>query len=61
MQGGVITQILFDTEIEVEGALLEHHAQLPQGRAGGVAQRTAADANVTLLQIIQPGQQRDQG
>ena len=32
MQRDVITQVLLDTQVQVQGALLEYHAQLAQGR-----------------------------
>ncbi|MNI17317.1 hypothetical protein D3C73_706850 [compost metagenome] len=38
MQCRVITQVLLDAEVQVQGALLEHHAQLPECRACRAAQ-----------------------
>ncbi|MNN55475.1 hypothetical protein D3C81_1703520 [compost metagenome] len=61
MQRGVVAQVLLHAQVKVEGALLEHHAQLAQGRACGVAQRAAAHADVAMLQVVQPGEQGDQG
>ncbi|MOA25421.1 hypothetical protein D3C78_1461450 [compost metagenome] len=33
MQRQVIAQVLFNAQVQVQGALLEHHAQLAQGRS----------------------------
>lgn len=37
MQGGVVAQVLLNAQVQVQGALLKHHAQLAQGRACSVA------------------------
>lgn len=61
MQRRVIAQVLLDAEVQVEGALLKHHAQLPERRAWRSGQRAATDADVTVLHVIEPGEQGDQG
>lgn len=37
MQGGVVAQVLFNAQVQVQGALLKHHTQLAQGRTCSVA------------------------
>lgn len=32
MQGGVVAQVLLHAQVQIQGALLEHHAHLPQRR-----------------------------
>ncbi|MNF89624.1 hypothetical protein D3C84_721560 [compost metagenome] len=61
VQGGVVAQVLFDAEVQVQGALLEHHAEAGEGGARLAAQAVAADADLALLQVIEAGEQGDQG
>ncbi|MCY1542827.1 hypothetical protein D9M68_785970 [compost metagenome] len=61
VEGGVVTQVLFDGEVQVQGALLEHHAEPGQGGARLAAQTMAADTDLALLQVEEAGEQGDQG
>ena len=60
VQGGVVGEVLLHREVEVQRALLEHHAQLAQRLARGVAQAVAEDADIALLQVVQASEQGDQ-
>lgn len=49
VQRQVITQVLFNAQVQVQGALLEHYAQLAQGRSWRLLQGVAANADVAVL------------
>ncbi|MNZ81249.1 hypothetical protein D3C78_999090 [compost metagenome] len=61
VQGGVVAQVLLDGQVQIEGALLEHHADLRQRAARLLADRAVAEADVAFLQVVEAGEQGDQG
>jgi hypothetical protein len=61
MQGGMIEQVLAQAEIEVEGARLEHDAELRQGRGALAAHVEAQDPDRSGGAVMKPGDQREQG
>ncbi|OWK40120.1 hypothetical protein PSOLE_37780 [Pseudomonas oleovorans subsp. oleovorans] len=60
MQRGMIGEVLLHREVEIQRALLEHHAELTQRLAWLLAQAVAEDADIALLQVVQAGEQGDQ-
>ena len=61
MQVGVKTQVALDAEIHVQGALLEHHADVAQRGHRVVADRVAGDHRVASIGDEQAGEQLEQG
>ena len=57
----MIGQVLDHAQIEIEGAGLEHHAQPAQRLAGVALQLVAENADRTLADGIEAGDQREQG
>ena len=61
VQGGVVAQVLLDAQVQVQGALLEHHTELAQGLARLPGEVAAEHADLALLQLEEAGEQGDQG
>ncbi|MNV91279.1 hypothetical protein D3C71_1857580 [compost metagenome] len=61
MQGGVVAQVLLHAQVQIQGALLEHHAELAQCLTRLLAQAAAHHLDIALLQVVEAGEQGDQG
>ena len=56
VQGGVVAQVLFHAQVQVQGALLKHHTELAQGLAWLAAQAVAEHLDLALLQVVEAGE-----
>ena len=51
VQAGVIIEVLLDTQIQIQGALLEHHADLLQHLCGCTSHAVAVKTDIALLDL----------
>ena len=60
VQRGVVGEVLAHAQIQIQRALLKHHAELAQRRARVLADRQTVEQDVALLQGIKPAEQGNQ-
>jgi hypothetical protein len=60
LQAGGVQEVLHDRDVEIDGALLEHHAELGEGAARVLSHLRAEDADAAGTIAVQPGDQVEQ-